>query len=62
MKRVTGLGQFTIKGAVPTVPCLGLGYRTKEKQRLAYEASQSVARLNAVLKRRREAWDAEAKR
>jgi hypothetical protein len=60
MKRVTGLGQFTIKGAVPC--SLGLGFRTKEKQQLAYEASRSVARLNAVLKRRREAWDAEVKR
>jgi hypothetical protein len=62
MKRVTGLGQFKIKGAIPG---LGQGFgifRTKEKQRLAYEASQSAARLNAVLKKRREAWDAEVKR
>jgi hypothetical protein len=61
VKHITGLGQYVIKGAVPHVGP-GFGFRTKEKQRLAYEASQSVARLNAVLKKRREAWDAEAKR
>jgi hypothetical protein len=61
MKRVTGLGQFTVKGAVPHVGP-GFGFRTKEKQQLAYEASQSVARLNAVLKKRREAWNAETER
>jgi hypothetical protein len=62
VRRVTGLGQYVIKGAVPLSPSLGMGFRTKEKQQLAYEASQSAARLNAVLKKRREAWDAEAKR
>jgi hypothetical protein len=62
MKRITGLGQFAIKGAIPLSPSLGMGFRSKERQRLAYEASRSVARLNAVLKKRQEAWDEEAKR
>jgi hypothetical protein len=65
MKLVTGLGQFPISGKVvgalrvQAVPCRGPGFpaRIKERQRIAYEASQSAARLNAVLKKRREAWD-----
>jgi hypothetical protein len=50
-----GVRQFIIKR---TVSRLDLGQR----QQLAIEASQSAARLNAVFKRRREAWDAKAER
>jgi hypothetical protein len=60
-KRVTGLGQHTIKGAILGLG-LGVPHRTKERQQLAFEASRSMARLNAVLKKRREAWNAETER